>query len=143
MKNQRGASKIPSRGSKVGGFGCDELVLYGIRELAPANSSDLTSTSRWTSLFPSQVPIHKLCHLEGGNSCLRFGLVEQSRAEQSISLYFLFCVLRTPSCCNCIYYLACHCPLDSCLDQALSSVYLVGKLTRITLFVGNTFRLPH
>ena len=33
IKNQRGASKIllPSRG-----FGCDELVLYGIRLLAPA-----------------------------------------------------------------------------------------------------------
>ena len=30
IKNQRGASKIPL----VGGFGCDELVLYGIRLLA-------------------------------------------------------------------------------------------------------------
>ena len=40
IKNQRGASKIPPMGlfcvSKplVGGFGCDELFLYGIRELA-------------------------------------------------------------------------------------------------------------
>ena len=30
IKNQRGVSKKPI----VGGFGCDELVLYGIRELA-------------------------------------------------------------------------------------------------------------
>ena len=30
IKNQRGASKKPL----VGGFGCDELVLYGIRVLA-------------------------------------------------------------------------------------------------------------
>ena len=29
IKNQRGASKKPL----VGGFGCDELVLYGIRVL--------------------------------------------------------------------------------------------------------------
>ena len=40
IKNQRGASKIPPLGvfcvpkPLVGGFGCDELVLYGIRELA-------------------------------------------------------------------------------------------------------------
>ena len=31
IKNQRRAIQ-----SLVGGFGCDELVLYGIRELAPA-----------------------------------------------------------------------------------------------------------
>ena len=38
IKNQRGASKIPQCVPKplVGGFGCDELVLYGIRELALA-----------------------------------------------------------------------------------------------------------
>ena len=30
IKNQRGASKKPL----VGGFGCNELVLYGIRVLA-------------------------------------------------------------------------------------------------------------
>ena len=35
IKNQRGVSKIPL----VGCFGCDELVLYGIRELAPATLS--------------------------------------------------------------------------------------------------------
>ena len=42
IKNQRGASKIPPNAMGVfcvpkplvGGFGCDELVLYGIRELA-------------------------------------------------------------------------------------------------------------
>ena len=43
IKNQRGASKIPPLGvfcvpkPLVGGFGCDELVLYGIRELASRN----------------------------------------------------------------------------------------------------------
>ena len=42
IKNQRGASKIPPNRvfcvpkPLVGGFGGDELVLYGIRELAPA-----------------------------------------------------------------------------------------------------------
>ena len=39
IKNQRKARNAPSRGhfvpkSLVGGFGCLELVLYGIRELA-------------------------------------------------------------------------------------------------------------
>ena len=42
IKNQRGESKIPSNAvfcapkPLVGGFGCDELVRYGIRELSPA-----------------------------------------------------------------------------------------------------------
>ena len=40
IKNQRGASKRPL----VGGFGCDELVLYGIRLLARAKFS--TNESR-------------------------------------------------------------------------------------------------
>ena len=44
IKNQRGASKIPHKFQSVpkpivGGFGWDELVLYGIRELAPATLS--------------------------------------------------------------------------------------------------------
>ena len=35
IKKQRGASKIPLVPKPlVGGFGCNELVLYGIRELA-------------------------------------------------------------------------------------------------------------
>ena len=34
IKNQRGASKKPL----VGGFGCNELVLYGIRVLADLRS---------------------------------------------------------------------------------------------------------
>ena len=32
IKNQRGASKKPL----VGGFGCEELVLYGIRDIGGA-----------------------------------------------------------------------------------------------------------
>ena len=34
----------------VGGFGCSSLVLYGIRELAPAIPRTWSSTWRWTSL---------------------------------------------------------------------------------------------
>ena len=37
----------------VGGFGCDELVLYGIRDLALAIPRTWSSTSRWTSLIPN------------------------------------------------------------------------------------------
>ena len=41
IKNQRGASKKPL----VGGFGCNELVLYGIRMLAgQILESDLDTT---------------------------------------------------------------------------------------------------
>ena len=47
IKNQRGASKKPL----VGGFGCDELVLYGIRELAPAT---LSTNERQASTFLDQ-----------------------------------------------------------------------------------------
>ena len=42
IKNQRGASKKPL----VRGFGCDELVLYGIRDTIAKSS-----TSRWTTLI--------------------------------------------------------------------------------------------
>ena len=45
IKNQRGASKKPL----VGGFGCEELVLYGLRD--SSNSSEKSSTSRWTTLL--------------------------------------------------------------------------------------------
>ena len=47
IKNQRGASKK----LLVGGFGCDELVLYGIRELAPAT---LWTNERQASTFLDQ-----------------------------------------------------------------------------------------
>ena len=43
IKNQRGASKKPL----VGGFGCDELVLYGIRVLAEQHyAQDSTNESK-------------------------------------------------------------------------------------------------
>ena len=37
IKNQQGASKKPL----VGGFGCDELVLYGIRDTGVATATAL------------------------------------------------------------------------------------------------------
>ena len=63
-------------------------------------------------------------------------MFEKTRAGFSFVVYIL-CIKTCPA------VTVSTLSLDSCLHRALSSVYLVGKLTRITLFVGNTFRLPH
>ena len=39
----------------VGGFGCDELVLYGIRDRHRSNSSEKSSTSRWITLESREI----------------------------------------------------------------------------------------
>ena len=50
IKNQRGASKKPL----VGGFGCDELVLYGIRVLAEQHYDQDSTNQSKTSIFLDQ-----------------------------------------------------------------------------------------
>ena len=85
IKNQRGASKISPMGvfcvpkPLVGGFGCDELVLYGIRELA--------SATLWFSRPMRAKPRHSSTN-ESGPGCVGDSLCKDYIRAANTTMYW-------------------------------------------------------